>query len=138
MLHVSVGAARKCLDVIDREDCRGMNFYSWQYPECLALIGPDGDKEETGAMYGSKLEECETCEAEIYPQPLSGSTSTGSAPDASDERPLATQARAPFPGASTFKIMIDRSDGSELGISIGYFADGAVIITSLKKGLVEQ
>ena len=139
-LHVSVAAARRALDMINRKDCGPMHFGSRQCPECLVLIDPEVHKEGADATDGSTLQECETCGAEIYPAPRRESPPTRSTPSASDEMPLEVPARAPCPDPSIFKITVDRSDGGELGIDVGIggAAGSAVLVGKVKEGLVEQ
>ncbi|CAK0883100.1 unnamed protein product [Prorocentrum cordatum] len=125
--HVSVAAARKVLDMFNREECEAMEFFSHQCPDCLVLVDPKD---------GSTLQECETCESRMCPVPLmSGSTTTFGN---SDEVPPQAQERAPSKEASVFKVVFDRRDGAMLGVEVCIKNDTALVVGGVKDGLVQQ
>ena len=132
-LHISVAAARRALDDIDREVCGSVEFGCQQCPECLALIDPE-DSEE-GAD-GSALQECETCGKGICPQPPRGSSTHA----ASDETHQEALARTPCSRASMFKVTLDRSGGAKLGLDLNFdSSEGLVLLVErVGEGLVEQ
>ena len=135
-LHVGVAAARQALESIDRKRCRDLDFGSRQCPDCFALMDPEIPK---GSVDDSAMQECELCGNEVrLLTPNDESTSPRTTPAASDEASPATQARARWPGASTFKITIDRSGGAKLGISVDFGDDSAVLVESINEGLFKQ
>merc|ERR1740121_12408 len=138
MLHVSVAAARRTLDTIGRDRCGDVMFASRQCPDCFALIDPAVDTSGMGATDGRTLQECETCGTSICPLPPSGSTPAGSTPNVSDEGFLAAPLSAPCPGASVFKITIDKSGGDKLGIGIDFCDGKALLVEKVEDGLFEQ
>ncbi|CAK0815572.1 unnamed protein product, partial [Prorocentrum cordatum] len=137
MLHVSVAAARQCLDAIDLERCGGVDFGGRQCPACFALVDPGPPCDETD---GGMLQDCETCGSEIYSLPPKVLSSAGSTPMASDESPAKALAPASrVSGASKFKISLDRSDGAKLGIDVDISHCSAVLVKNvLEEGLVHQ
>ncbi|CAK0912231.1 unnamed protein product, partial [Prorocentrum cordatum] len=126
MLHVSVAAARQVLVVLGRKPCGSIELGSQQCPACFSLIlcrevieeGSDGNID------------CPTCGNEVHPQRRSGSTLA-----TSEEAPVA---RARWPGAATFKVTIDRSDGSKLGIDVDIVNCSTVLVEKVNEGLISM
>lgn len=90
------------------------------------------DSENTGKVEMEEKTEIEETKASPEPEPAEDTGISGEAPISSIEEPAATEIDAEY------SVTIDRTGGTSLGIDLSKKDDKALIIVSIKSGLVSK
>ncbi|CAK0793179.1 unnamed protein product [Prorocentrum cordatum] len=160
--HVCAASARRALEVMLRGACHDVEFGDRQCPECLALIDQEADAGELQECETCGAEICPlppTGPASAGSSPSPSSDEAAPAAQARVCRPRASAAAGAAAGslppggrasaesapaldealaAFTFRVTVDRSDGTSLGIDIDTRDGSAVLVERVTEGLFAQ